>query len=68
MKRPNCTRCGNPLDLMPDFDEPGRWRLYCNNLHKQCTPMQDDEAFDRAWENLPGDEVVRLEKLLEGRA
>lgn len=63
MERPNCSRCGKPLVLMPSFDEPDTWELTCSG---GWTPgFQDDETFQRNWDNLPGDEVVRLEKELE---
>lgn len=67
MERPVCPRCNGPLDLEPDVDDPGQWRLACNNRHKQVTPLQNDETFRSAWGNLPGDEVVRLEKQLTNR-
>lgn len=60
MERPKCRRCGKPLVLMPSLDEPGGWELDCGWV----PGAQDDAAFQKAWDNLPGDWVVRLEKQL----
>jgi hypothetical protein len=61
IERPKCTRCHGPLDFFPD-PETGHYEWCCNNLAGKSTPMYNDEEFQRRWENLPGDDVVRLEK------
>jgi hypothetical protein len=60
--RPKCSRCHRPLVLMPSFDEPGDYELSCSG--GWTAGVQDDTAFQTAWDNLPGDWVVRLEKEL----
>lgn len=63
MTRPKCRRCGGPLDLIQwESDEP--IHLSCNNPHGRHAPLQSDVGFQEAWDNLPGDDVVRLEKEL----
>lgn len=64
MDRPRCRRCGQPLVLMPSFDEPNAWELSCGWM----PGTQDDAAFQNAWDNLPGDWVVRLERQVEAEA
>lgn len=61
MDRPKCRRCGGPLDL---WCEEGEWEFACNN------PMftRPDASFWAEWEQLPGDDVVRLLKQIEGAA
>lgn len=56
MERPKCKRCKGPLDLFPDEDGVYQW--ICNNPRVLAT----DEQFVQFWENLPGDDVVRLSK------
>lgn len=56
MDRPKCNRCGGPLDFFFD-PETGRTEWYCNNPQ----PIRDDVTHQRAWDKLPGDEVVHLE-------
>jgi hypothetical protein len=64
LTRPVCRACDKPLILVPDFDEPGdRWSLECRSGWSQSM-WQTDEVFWGMWNNLPGDEVVRLEKEL----
>ena len=60
MDRPKCRRCGKPLVLMPSFDEPDAWELTCSG--GWSPGIQDAATFQKAWDNLPGDWVVRLEK------
>lgn len=57
MERPICKRCKGPLDLFPD-SETGKYEWICNNP-KLLVP---DEEFFKFWDNLPGDDVVRLSK------
>lgn len=62
MDRPKCSRCGKPLVLAPSFDEDDEYTLTCSG---GWTPgFQDDASFRLAWDNLPGDEVARLERHL----
>jgi hypothetical protein len=61
MQRPKCRRCGGPLDLWKD-GVGEQWRWSCNNLDDKWTPMFTDEEFAVLWANLPGDDVVLLEK------
>lgn len=67
-ERPKCERCGGSLDVVPDSDEPGQWTLECNTIRTaggvvtKPTWSQTDGDFWSAWDSLPGDEVVRLEK------
>jgi hypothetical protein len=56
MERPKCKRCKKPLDLFPDED--GKYQWTCNNP-KLLVP---DEEFFKFWDNLPGDDIVRLSK------
>lgn len=73
MKRPCCRRCGGLLDLWyePVEDEAGnmtgkfRGRFACNNFAGVCSHLQTDEEFQRYWDNLPGDDVARLERQLQ---
>lgn len=60
-ERPKCRRCGRPLDLWHDEDG---WELTC----ALSTPPATDEQFWAAWDNLPGDDVARLIKVIEKRA
>jgi hypothetical protein len=55
IKRPICSRCHGPLDFFPDPDT-GRYGWCCNNPE----PMMTDEEFKRRWDELPGDDVVKL--------
>lgn len=57
MDRPKCVRCGEPLNLWHDEDG---WRFTC-----QRGSAVDDRSFWAAWEQLPGDDVVRLLKRIE---
>lgn len=72
MTRPKCRRCGGPLDLIQwEVDEP--IRLSCNNRRSSsgdpvASPLQSDAGFQAEWDNLPGDDVARLDReLLETR-
>ena len=63
MARPKCRRCGASLDLWwepPDGGDPGFWTFDCNGPKGWMT----DADFQKAWDNLPGDDVVRLERQL----
>ena len=60
MLRPKCRRCGGSLDFWHD-SEYGEIVWCCNNPK----PAMTDEEFFKDWENLSGDDVVRLERLLE---
>ena len=54
--RPRCQRCGGPLDVFPD-GETGEYKWQCNNP----TPIfATDEAFEKYWNTLRGDDVVML--------
>ncbi len=55
-----CSRCGKPLVLFSSFDERDAYELTCSS--GWAPGFQDDAAFQLAWDNLPGDWVVRLEK------
>jgi hypothetical protein len=58
-ERPKCRRCGGPLDVGFVPAIPGvRW--WCNNP----TPLSD-EGFWKWWNNLSGDEIVELQKMLD---
>ncbi len=59
MKRPKCKHCRGPLDFFFDA-ETGRQEWCCNNPKPICT----DEEFVVQWNNLPGDEVAKLESEL----
>jgi len=56
MDRPKCRRCGGPLDLWRD-PETGRG-FVCQTGR----PMWTDDQFAALWNDLPGDDVVRLLK------
>jgi hypothetical protein len=55
MTRPTCRRCGGPLDFFYD-PESKRQEWCCNNPQ----PIRTDEEYEKAWEELPGDDVVHL--------
>jgi hypothetical protein len=55
-KRPQCRRCGGPLDFFYD-PETDRQEWTCNNPR----PLRTDEQYWEAWNNLPGDDVAHLE-------
>ncbi len=57
MERPICKRCKGSLDLFPE-PETGNYEWICNNPKVLMT----DEEFLKFWDNLPGDDVVRLSK------
>jgi hypothetical protein len=60
--RPKCRRCGGPLDIWFDPDDmTAVW--HCNNPK----PMETDEQFEKHWNRLDGDDVVRLERDLEAK-
>ena len=61
--RPNCKRCGKPLDLVRD-PEDGELGLRCNNLVQRATPMMTDEEFQEYIDKLPGDDVVIVDAIL----
>lgn len=56
MKRPLCSRCGGPLDFWYE-PKDGHYHWICNNPG----PLRTDEEHEKAWADLPGDEVVHLE-------
>lgn len=58
MKRPQCRRCKGPLDIW--HDEEQGIMFICNNPGTIYT----DEQFQQYVDNLPGDEVAALERLL----
>lgn len=60
IKRPKCSRCKGPLDIWHDPDTG--IALSCNNLQGQQTPATSDTEFEKEFNNLPGDDVVKLEK------
>lgn len=63
MDRPKCKRCGSPLDLVPDFDyESGKHRISFQCGRK---PFMTDEQFRERWNQLDGDDVVRLLRYVE---
>lgn len=65
MTRPRCRRCGLKLDLWRDHDEydKPRWILECHGTISM--PRTTDAEFHELWDNLPGDDVVRLEKWID---
>ncbi len=63
MTRPKCDRCGGPLDFFYDPDSR-RQEWHCNNP----SPIYSDGGFQEVWDNLPGDDVVRLEITLSQRS
>lgn len=69
MERPKCPRCQCPLDLV-QWDVDGPIGLTCHtrgSAHSAIhMPLQSDESFQEAWDNLLGGDVVRLEKEIRG--
>lgn len=61
IERPKCGHCKGPLDFFPDPDT-GKYGWCCNNLQNRHTPAMNDEEFKKRWENLPGDDIVKLLK------
>ena len=57
MKRPKCRRCGGSLDIFYD-PETNRQEWLCNNPK----PIYTDEEFQKKWDTIAGDDVVRLER------
>lgn len=60
IKRPKCRNCKGPLDIL--YDSETGITLNCNNLEGQHTPAYTDKEFEERFNNLPGDDVVKLEK------
>ena len=58
MTRPTCKRCGGPLDFFFD-PQTCRQEWCCNNPN----PMRTTDEHEKAWRNLPGDDVVHLESM-----
>lgn len=62
--RPRYRRCGGPLDFDFDFDDQNKHylKLGCSNEHTKVgpIPIQNDEEFWERFDNLDGDDVVRL--------
>lgn len=61
-RRPKCSRCGGPLD----FDHLGGWNAdkiewSCNNPR----PCMSDDEFWKRWDELDGDDVVKLTRYHE---
>lgn len=65
--RPNCKRCNLPLDLFLDEDGVIRWTCSISkkNDGKLSRPCYNNDEFKTIWNNLSGDDVVRLEKEID---
>lgn len=65
MNRPKCRRCKGPLDIWyepsDDLAVPGEYVWICNNPKT----LETDEQFKKRWNNLSGDDVVKLLKQLK---
>jgi hypothetical protein len=58
MTRPRCRRCGKLLSLCGDTDiDTGEHKTVFT-----CDFQTPDAEFWERWNNLPGDDVVRLER------
>ncbi len=61
MIRPKCKRCGGPLDFWTGDEDDGGIHWICNNPG----PLRTDEEHEKAWAELSGDEVARLERFTD---
>lgn len=63
-ERPRCRCCNGPLDIETGVDS-GQCYLGCNNLAGKETPIMTDEEFWERWDNLDGDDIVKLSRYYE---